>query len=127
MSRPKYRVITSKKPNRQGEAFIARGDCFLMKLYRDGFPDVIATANRLVKKLQEAEDRKYRVTLPEGQTAYAGVYCNGDGGRTDCGGLVDITSDQYDAQMAKPDHGWVCPRCGGSAQFDDERFEELNP
>lgn len=49
---------------------------------------------------------------------FAGVVC-----RT-CG-PVDITEAEYDRQMDRPDSSWVCPKCGGFAGFDDERFEEL--
>lgn len=60
---------------------------------------------------------------------YAGVVCRGHGDDiafVPCGN-VDITAAEYMRQMSKPDAFWHCPRCGGSADFDDDRFEELNP
>lgn len=50
---------------------------------------------------------------------YAGVFCH-----RGCG-HVDIDEAEYSRQLDRPDVGWRCPRCGDSADFDDERFEEL--
>jgi hypothetical protein len=52
---------------------------------------------------------------------YAGVCC------LDQCGKQDIDERDYDWQMAHPDRSWLCPVCGGYANFDDERFEELHP
>lgn len=56
---------------------------------------------------------------------YAGVVCRGGHGEgiPACGN-VDISQAEYDRQMDNPNRG-CCPRCGGYADFDDERFEEL--
>ena len=51
---------------------------------------------------------------------FAGINCKFHG-------PVDIDRANYDQQMGKPNSFWVCPRCGSTAQFDDDRFEELNP
>lgn len=58
---------------------------------------------------------------------YAGIICHGDSvpGQQPCG-RVDITESQYDAQMNRPDSLWCCPNCGSTADFDDDRFEELH-
>lgn len=50
---------------------------------------------------------------------FAGVICP-------IHGKVDIDTLEYDRQMEKPDVLWKCPKCGEVAQFDDERFEEIN-
>lgn len=41
-------------------------------------------------------------------------------------GSVGLTKDQYMAQMRCPDRRWCCPQCGGDADFDDTKFEELH-
>lgn len=57
---------------------------------------------------------------------YAGVICRGGHGEgIPACGKVGLTQREYDRQMDRPDRGWHCPRCGGLADFDDERFEEL--
>lgn len=35
-------------------------------------------------------------------------------------GTICLTKEQYIQQLKKPDHGWYCPRCGGSANWDDD-------
>lgn len=55
---------------------------------------------------------------------YAGVICAGNG-LSACG-KVDISLEEYSVQMAQPHHLWFCPLCFGIAEFDDDRFEELN-
>lgn len=43
-------------------------------------------------------------------------------------GTVDIDKAEYMMkQLARPNSKWKCPRCGADAQFNDERYEELNP
>jgi hypothetical protein len=42
-------------------------------------------------------------------------------------GSVGLTQEQYLAQLSCPDYGWRCPQCGGDADFDDTKFEELHP
>ena len=29
----------------------------------------------------------------------------------------------YIGQMKQPDKGWLCPQCGGNAQFDDDTYD----
>lgn len=47
---------------------------------------------------------------------YAAVLCETDG-------QVLISEAEYVRQMERPDDLWICPSCGGSAQFDDSHFE----
>lgn len=57
---------------------------------------------------------------------YARIVCVDSGiGGLSCG-PVDLTYEQYDYQMDRPDQGWYCPLCGGIADFDDDFFEELH-
>lgn len=51
---------------------------------------------------------------------YAGIVCTYHG-------EVDIDKDEYIHQMGRPDARWKCPKCGGTSDFNDERYEELNP
>jgi hypothetical protein len=53
-------------------------------------------------------------------TPYAGILCR-------IHGNVDITLHEYQQQMARPNSKWRCPKCGSDAEFDDDRYEELNP
>lgn len=34
-----------------------------------------------------------------------------------------LTAEEYDYQMSRPDSPWRCPRCGESAQWDDDEYE----
>lgn len=54
------------------------------------------------------------------RTPYAGIQCR-------IHGKVDIDKAEYLRQMYRPDSLWQCPICCTDAQFDDHRFEELNP
>lgn len=60
---------------------------------------------------------------------YAGVICMGHdygvGYDPGCGN-VDITHAEYIRQVMRPDSRWKCPKCGALAEFDDERYEEIN-
>jgi len=38
-------------------------------------------------------------------------------------GKVPLGYGNYCRQMMKPDQHWYCPRCGGTAEFDDETYE----
>ena len=51
---------------------------------------------------------------------YAGVICPYHG-------AVDIDKINYITQMNNPNARWKCPKCGAVSEFNDERFEELNP
>lgn len=50
------------------------------------------------------------------KTPYA-VHCE-----TGCGQSF-LTEEEYLRQLNKPDSVWQCPRCGDSAGFDDENFD----
>lgn len=52
---------------------------------------------------------------------YAAIICRNN---PSCGN-VDIDEREYEHQMDYPNRGWCCPRCGGYADFDDTRFEEI--
>lgn len=51
---------------------------------------------------------------------YAGVLCP-------IHGAVDIDKDEYMRQMSNPNARWACPICRSVSEFDEERYEELNP
>lgn len=38
-------------------------------------------------------------------------------------GPVELTKENYDWQMNRPNVGWVCPNCGRLAGWDDERHD----
>lgn len=59
--------------------------------------------------------------------AYAAISCRGGiiDGVPGCG-PVDLTLEDYERQMDRPNRTWVCPRCGGDAEFDDARFEQIH-
>jgi hypothetical protein len=38
-----------------------------------------------------------------------------------------ITNGNYNAQMSKPNRGWVCPRCHGPANFKGDYIPCNNP
>lgn len=52
--------------------------------------------------------------------AVAGIIC-GEHGK------VDIDRNCYMEQLKRPWMTWRCPICGGNADFNDTRYEELNP
>lgn len=56
---------------------------------------------------------------------YAFVRCAGNSvpEQQSCG-LIGLTEAEYMRQLDKPDHGWFCPRCGSSAEYDDVASEE---
>lgn len=64
--------------------------------------------------------------MADGARDFAAVFCSGDwmDGGPSCG-LVTLSFDEYQRQMAKPDHLWCCPNCGSTATYDDRRSEEL--
>jgi predicted RNA-binding Zn-ribbon protein involved in translation (DUF1610 family) len=35
-------------------------------------------------------------------------------------GTVCLSEEEHSRQLGKPDHGWVCPKCGGYATWDDD-------
>lgn len=59
---------------------------------------------------------------------YAAVICRGDSvpGQQPCG-QVPLSESEYNRQMNRPDSLWACPRCGSTAEFDDDYFEEHHP
>lgn len=38
-------------------------------------------------------------------------------------GLVELTDDEYDAQLSRPDDRWRCTVCGEEASWDDAWYE----
>jgi len=58
-------------------------------------------------------------------TTFAAVRCHGDSipGQEPCG-LVEISEQEYERQMNRPDSLWCCPHCGSTATFDDDDYEE---
>lgn len=52
--------------------------------------------------------------------AFAGVICP-------VHDKVDITYENYWSQMRNPWAFWKCPICRAHSEFDDDRYEELNP
>ena len=52
--------------------------------------------------------------------AYAGIICPFHG-------AVDISKENYIQQMMDPHSRWKCPICRSISEFDDDRYEELNP
>jgi hypothetical protein len=53
-----WRAVKSNKPRREGEAFVMRGDTFMLKVYKDVVPDTFAFAQYLARQLQMQEDKK---------------------------------------------------------------------
>lgn len=51
---------------------------------------------------------------------YAGLVCPQHG-------EVDIDRSEYMKQMTNPWARWKCPLCGIISEFNDDRYEELNP
>lgn len=62
----------------------------------------------------------------EEEKAYAVVRCRGDSVPGYCCGSVNLTEEQYDAQMSRPNSLWCCPNCGSTATFDDAAFERIH-
>jgi len=58
--------------------------------------------------------------------AYAVIRCHGDSVSGYSCGKVDLTEDQYIAQMERPNSVWACPNCGSNATFDDRAFERIH-
>ena len=52
---------------------------------------------------------------------YARVICDGPERH-----VCYLTEEEYNQQMSNPDALWKC-KCGDSAQFDDDYFEESHP
>ena len=50
-----------------------------------------------------------------------------DVGKPPCNGgaVIYLPLESYDAQMCMPDARWKCPRCGGSAEWDDDTYENF--
>lgn len=62
------------------------------------------------------------------ESHYAAVICNGDSipGQEGCGQVL-LSESEYTRQTNKPDSLWTCPRCGSTAEFDDDYFDERHP
>lgn len=56
------------------------------------------------------------VHTQESSAIYYGIIC------PRCG-PVELTREQYDWQMDRPTVRWVCPKCGGPADWDDIRHD----
>jgi len=69
---------------------------------------------------------KFKVRDEHDEPAYAVVRCHGDSVPGYCCGQVDLTEEQYIAQMERPDSVWACPNCGSNATFDDAAFERIH-
>lgn len=56
------------------------------------------------------------------------VICDGHGipGARSCG-VVPLTEQEYVWQLERPDAPWQCPRCGASAQWDDDSLVTSEP
>ncbi len=57
------------------------------------------------------------VTEPKPSAIYYGVIC-----KALCG-PVELTRENYDWQMNRPNAEWACPNCGGPADWDDVRHD----
>ena len=59
-------------------------------------------------------------------TPYA-IYCRGDSvpGQKPCG-LVFLDHAHYIRELMRPNLGWSCPKCGSTANWDDD-CQETNP
>lgn len=53
-----WTVVQSRKPRRDGEAFLMRDGQFVMKVYKDAVPDVPAFAEWLAKQLNQVEEKR---------------------------------------------------------------------
>lgn len=57
-------------------------------------------------------------------TPYAVLCTEGFIEGTEGCGLVYMTEACYEAQVMRPNSLWRCPRCGNSAQWDDDNYEK---
>ena len=53
-----WRVVISPKPERRGEAFVMRGDTFVLKVYRDSVTDVHSFARWIAGQMNILEQRQ---------------------------------------------------------------------
>jgi hypothetical protein len=53
-----WRAVTSKKPAHLGEAFLMRGNRFVLKVYRDSGYDGLRLAQYLAAQLQRQDDHQ---------------------------------------------------------------------
>jgi len=74
--------------------------------------------------------RKRRERLSDETNPYAFVFCHGVGfnvvgyiGDHSCG-TVALSREQYIDQMQSPDVLWMCPNCGATATYLDEKSEK---
>lgn len=54
------------------------------------------------------------------------VYCKPIFKEDSSCGLQFLSKGDYEYQMARPNQGWICPKCQGYAMWDDE-CQETNP
>lgn len=74
--------------------------------------DVCGCCGALSTKLQSPGF----VHIQEPSAIYYGIIC------PHCG-PVELTRENYDWQMNRPNVGWVCPNCGRPADWDDIRHD----
>ena len=61
----------------------------------------------------------------QSRTPYA-VHCLGPWDMPGGGcGLVYLTEEQYNRQMARPDYKWRCPHCRYEADWSDDNYDEM--
>lgn len=62
-----WKAVVSKKPLRAGEAFILRGDTFVMKIYKDSVTDPFRFARWIAEQMNKLEDKQtaYQAELAE--------------------------------------------------------------
>lgn len=53
-----WRVVTSNKPRRKGEAFVVNGNRFVLKVYKDGVDDPVEFAHYLARQFNQLEERR---------------------------------------------------------------------
>lgn len=53
-----WRAVTSKLSRREGEAFVLKGDTFVLKVYKGAVPDTLHFAQYLAKQMNQLEARQ---------------------------------------------------------------------
>lgn len=60
-----WRAVTSPKPRRVGEAFVMRGDTFVLKVYKGSVPDTMALARYLARQFNKIEAKRMLTSQPD--------------------------------------------------------------